>query len=44
MQIVDAHGAETVHGREQTGLLGLRKADSINVRVASSTATVNAAE
>lgn len=35
MQIVDAQSAETVHGREQTGLLGSK------VRVASTTATVN---
>lgn len=33
-----------MHGREQTGLLGPRKADSSKVRVASSTAAVNAAE
>lgn len=45
VQIVDAQSAETsVHGREQTGLLGPTKADSSKVRVASSTATVNAAE
>lgn len=34
----------SVHGREQTGLLGPSKADSSKVKVASKTATVSAAE
>lgn len=45
VQIVDAPSSETsVHGCEQTGLLGPSKADSSKVKVASSTATVSAAE
>lgn len=44
VQIVDALSAETsVHGREQTGLLG-PKADSSKERVASSTVIVSPAD